>query len=260
MRPLTSRNKMKDTATPEVKNFLERLGFDVSRIDEVPEAKRADLRVSDSTDSYVIEVKSRQDDGFEETLRVNGVAESMTELTYANSISKQIGNAVEQLETTSRGTDEYKLLWYHDLMEDETNRVVNTLYGIVELIQPAESGAESIDCLYFTFSDFFRYPTLVGAVLGHRNGGLLFLNNKSPILPSFRGSQLYHEFNSRTKVWDPTQLEGSGKVYVADCSEDRRNEKAMIQYVETKYSVSPLIPAKPKHVRVGVVITDKEDT
>lgn len=190
----------------------------------------------------------------------DGVAESVTELTYANSISKQIGDAVKQLEATSRAPEEYKLLWYHDLTENETNRVVNTLYGIVERIRPAGSGAESIDCLYFTFSDFFRYPTLVGAVLGHRKGGLLLLNSVSPVLQSFRESQLDGEFDSRRAVWDPMELEGDGKIYVADCSEDRRNENAAVQYVEKKYGMGPLIPVEPKHVRVAVVIPAKNDT
>ena len=246
---------MKDTAAPQVQSFFERLGYNVSRIDETPEAKRADLRVSDSTDSYLVEVKSRQDDGFERALRVSGVAESMTELAYDNSISGKIGNAVKQLDTTAQESDEYKLLWYQDLTEDETIRVFKTLYGIVELIQPAESGAESIDCLYFTFSDFFRYTTLVGAVLGHSNGGLLLLNSKCPVLPSFRESRLYREFGSRdNRVWDPIRLENDGKIYVADCPEGRRDEVAMIEYVKKKYGVSVLIPARPMHVRIGVVV------
>jgi hypothetical protein len=162
---------MKNRSENEVKEFFERLGFDVTPIAEVYSQRWADLRISDSRNSYIVEIKTRESSSFEDDLANHGIAESLVVHAYSNSVSGVLGHAVEQLDATLKHPEELRLVWYHNLNEDECEQVRKTLYGIVTVIRPSSTGAECLDCLYLTFSEFYRYPQLVGAVLGYRQGG-----------------------------------------------------------------------------------------
>jgi hypothetical protein len=248
---------MKNRSETEVQEFLERLGFEVEPIAEVPDQRRADLRVSDSRDSYIIEVKTREGSSFEDDLRKDGVAGSLVAHAYANSVSGVVGDAVNQLDATLGAREEHQLVWYHSLDEDECEQVRKTLYGIVTVIRPSASGAKSLDCLYLTFSEFFRYPQLAGAVLGQPRAGVLFLNVLSPACAQFRTSRLFSVFQEHGAVWDPVELEIRGDVYVADCPGTRNDRQTVLKYVEEKYGVKPLIDVEPNHVRVAVLVPRK---
>ncbi len=248
---------MKNRSEIEVKEFLERLGFSVTPIVKERDQRRADLRISDSSDSYVVEVKTRKDSSFEDDLNKHGVAESLTTQAYSNSVSGVVGDAVEQLDSTLEGREEHRLIWYHGLDEDECEQVRKTLYGIVTVIRPSATGAESLDCLYLTFSEFYRYPQLVGAVLGQQHEGVLFLNVRSPACAAFRSSRLFSVFREHDAVWDPEELEIRGDIYVADCTGTRNDRQSVLKFVEEKYSVRPLIEVEPKHARVAVLVPRK---
>ena len=137
------------------------------------------------------------------------------------------------------------------------NRCAKTLYGIVTVIRPSATGAESLDCLYLTFSEFYRYPQLVGAVLGQQHAGVLFPNVLSPACAEFRCSRLFSVFEEHDAVWDPLDLEIRGDVYVADCVGSRNDRQSVLSYVEEKYGVRPLIDVEPKHARVAVLVSRK---
>ncbi len=248
---------MKNRSETEVQDFLERLGFEVEPIAEVPDQRRADLRASDLRDSYIIEVKTREVSSFEDDLKTHGWAESLIVHAYANSVSGVVGDAVKQLDATVGGREGHQLVWYHSLEEDECEQVRKTLYGIVTVIRPSASGAEPIDCLYLTFSEFFRYPQLVGAILGQPRGGVLFLNVLSPACGQFRTSRLFNVFQEHGAVWDPVDLEIQRDIYVADCPGTRHDRQAVLRYVEDKYGVKPLIDVEPKHARVAVLVPHK---
>jgi hypothetical protein len=253
---------MKDTDKIEVQQLLERLGFVVEPIEETDDQKRADLCVTDADSVYLIEVKTRQGSEFESNLSEHGFAESLLTLAYANVVSSQIYDAVKQLRESSNCSQPFQLLWYQNLDEDECERVVKTLYGIVTVIRPSgKTGAESIDCLYLTFSEFYRYPDIVGAVLAHKYGGFLFPNFLSPVYTKFRSSQLFRVFNEHDAVQDFLVLESRGDVYIADCDGSRKdkNRKQLLNYVEEKYGVQGLIDVEPKYARVAIIVPRKKE-
>ena len=68
---------MKNTSEIEAKEFFERLGFDATPIAEVAGRRRADLRISDSRNSYIVEIKTREGSFFEDDLAKHGTAESL---------------------------------------------------------------------------------------------------------------------------------------------------------------------------------------
>lgn len=251
---------MEDTSRSEVQQFLERLEFVVEPIKETLDQKRADLRVADAEASYLIEVKTRLGSDFEANLSEHGFAESFVALAYANPVSSQVKHAVKQLSETSSHPEEFQLLWYQNLDRDECERVIKTLYGIVTVIRPSgESGAESIDCLYLTFSEFSRYPQVVGAVLAHQNGGFLFPNFLSPAYIRFCTSRLFRVFHERDAVQDFLTLEKRGDVYIADCEGSRKaeNRQSLLSYLQKKYSVQRLIDVESKHIRVATMVPRK---
>jgi hypothetical protein len=248
---------MKNRSEIEVKEFFETLGFDVTPIAEVAGQRRADLRISDSRNSYIVEIKKREGSFFEDDLAKHGMAESLVVHAYSNSVSGVLGDAVEQLDATLEHREELRLVWYHGLNEDECEQVRKTLYGIVTVIRPSATGAESLDCLYLTFSEFYRYPQLVGAILGQRHGGVLFPNVLSRTCAELRSSRLFGLFMQHNAIWDPVELETRGHVYVADCPGTRNDRQSVLRYVEKKYGVTSLIDVEPKHARVAVLIPRK---
>jgi hypothetical protein len=253
---------VQDTSKSEVQQFLKRLEFVVDLIEEAPDQKRADLRATDANASYLIEVKTRLGSDFEANLSEHGFAESFVTLAYANAVSSQVEDAVRQLSETLSHPEEFQLLWYQNLDQDECERVVKTLYGIVTVIRPGGvSGAESIDCFYLTFSEFFRYPQVVGAVLAHQNGGVLFPNHLAPAYARFRTSRLFQVFHEHEAVQDGLALESRGAVYIADCPGSRKveNRPKLLAYVQEKYGVQGLIDVEPKHARVAVAVPRKRN-
>jgi hypothetical protein len=107
--------------------------------------------------------------------------------------------------------------------------------------------------MYLTFSEFARYPQIVGAVFADENGGLLFLNRLSPMCDRFHRSRLFQVFHEHEAVKDPSM---QGDVYIADCPGSRRaeNRQVLLRYVEEKYGVQPLIDVEPKHARSAIEV------
>ena len=71
------------------------------RIDEVDE-KRADLRASDGTIKYIVEVKGRQEDEtYLKGLQERGTAEHSTPISYRNNVASVVRGAAMQLESTA---------------------------------------------------------------------------------------------------------------------------------------------------------------
>ena len=50
------------------------------------------------------------------------------------------------------------------------------------------------------------------------------------------------KFAELNGLLDPVTMEKAGSIYFADCQIPRRNTQAMLEYVQTKYSVSRLLP------------------
>jgi hypothetical protein len=94
--------------------------------------RRADLRISDSRNSYIVEIKTRESSSFEDDLAKRGTAESLVVHAYSNSVSGVLGDAVEQLDASLERPEEFRLVWYHDLNEDECEQVRKTLYGTLD--------------------------------------------------------------------------------------------------------------------------------
>jgi hypothetical protein len=92
-------------------------GFSVSEI-AVSNRKSADLRLSDESATYHVEVKEKFESADDATIRVetlntSGQFDTEAGLSRDNCISGILRNAHKQLEHTAGTGDEFQLIWFH---------------------------------------------------------------------------------------------------------------------------------------------------
>jgi hypothetical protein len=243
----------------EARKFFEHLGYVVTKIPEVDNEKRADYRVEDAADLFIVEVKGRGPDlNFTRQLEEFAYAESQQPVDRMNRISKQISNAADQLAATDDGSA-LRLIAFVAAGDDpdlQVEQFQRTLYGTVDLLQEGDSEVTAVPCFYFTFNDFFRFRHVDGAViLSPRRGAKLCVNDFSDRRDRLRTSKLYQTLSASGAITDPMVLEKSGKAFVADTDDlNRRDETAVLDYVRKKYSRPELLTFRPTQYRAAAKI------
>jgi hypothetical protein len=243
--------------------WLDELKFEWERIPE-SEKKRADYRVTDGRDAYLIEVKQREKDNeYETALARNGQAESQEFMGRLNPISRQVKESAKQLAATPARSDAFRILAFAAAGADpeiQEQQFLSTVYGKVDLIIGMKDGvAQSKPCYYFTFSDFFRLHGIDGALVLLGNRSRFCINAFSPRLEALQQSRLYEDYDKRGATEDPTRREAAGEAFIADCGadRDRRDENAVLEYVKSKYDLSVAISFQPTHYKAAVVVPRK---
>jgi hypothetical protein len=157
------------------------------------------------------------------------------------------------------------LVTAHDDPEIHVAQFQSTLYGMVDLLVPADDGsALAVPCCFFTFSEFFNLRYVDAALILVPGGTRICLNSFSPRVYEFRTTWLCQLHASTGAVCDPEDREMQKKAFVADCHLDRRDELLMRDYIRRKYGLEHLpphlpIPFSPKKVTVGKVVVRKSD-
>ncbi len=113
-----------------------------------------------------------------------------------------------------------------------------TLYGSTRIFELDHSVMKQ--CYFFRNGDFFRFKEhLDGAVAAFINGNSvtvkLCLNPYSPNWEALRDSPYARHF--KHGLIDPVADERAGEAYIADTDIDRRDEAAVLKYLETKYGL-----------------------
>lgn len=234
-----------------VRGFFERIGFRVERIGVNEKDLRADYLISDGSHSYLLEVKSRDDDkAYVTQLERQGFAEKEASLGRTNSLSAALRDAHKQLLGTPTGRDTFRIIVITASKEDterDFRQIIGTLYGSVDLLTDDQNGvAIAKTCYYFTFNEFFKMREVDAALIFTNEGSLLLLNTFRHALPRFHQTRLYLQYKERSAVLDPVAEERAGDAMIADCDIDRKEEKAVIRYIEQKYNLEHVIPFKPK--------------
>ena len=235
-----------------VQAVLEQRGFSVDPVCVSATERRADFLASRAGDVYVIEVKGRALSGFEQTLLDDahtGVGGSgMRDLKRGNSLSAAIEEAATQLAATPAPVGSIPIVWLPCLHHEASfllDQAVRTLYGIkdVWIEGPERRGvpcAEKI-CFFADFSDFFRFNAIAAAVLSTSSVMRFCINPFSSQLSQIRASELLGEFDP-CEVWDPQDLEQSGRAFVVDGNVDRKDERAVLKAISEKYGVRVIFP------------------
>ena len=256
-------------AEHQVRMFFESQRFHVDRIISLQDERRADYRVTHENEVYIVEVKGRiEDKEYERDLLEQGEAIREGLLGYTNPASKQIREAAKQLIVTPAEPSAFRviaLVTAYDDPETHAEQFQSTLYGMVDLLIPAENGhARAIPCYYFTFSEFYNLPEVDAALILIPGGAKICLNSFSTRLHEFRKTSLCQLLASVGAVSDPEEREKQGKAYIADCSLDRRDESLIREYVRRKYKLTHLPPHlpmtfSPTKLTVGKMVRKKTD-
>jgi hypothetical protein len=229
-----------------VRGVLESDGFNVERIDEDPQGKRADFRAQRGAERYLVEVK-KIDEGPRMVVPTEVTLWDIP-LGYRNKLAGVARDASVQLLGTPTAQDEpLRVVWFVATGLDANARVDQlraTLYGAVDLIWEMDGrGARSKPCYFFTFAEFRRRPELDVAIIGTGGQGQLCLNPFGARVDLVRGCSLWQLFGEG--VVDPEADEERGGAFLADFSGDRRDEEAMLALVKQKYELEHLFPFKP---------------
>jgi len=229
-------------AQDRVRCLFECLGASVGRIAE-SDRPRADFLVSWPNVSCVVEVKGKEEnEEYARCLHDSGRAWRSESMGRTNPISRQVREAIEQVRDTPDTSTAFRVLALvaaDDAAELHAARFKSTLYGLVDIVTPSDSGeAEARPCFYFTYSEFPSAPDIDAAVILAGLGSLLCLNEFSLRLDEFRSTPLYQVHSSCGAVLDPAALEAIGKAYSLKGDLPRKDPKAMLALLKQKYGLS----------------------
>jgi len=171
-------------AERQVRSFLESVGFQVKRISSLRDEQRADYRVTHENEVHIVEVKGRiENQEYIRDLREKGEASRKDIVGRTNPISKQIRDAAEQLRATPAESSAFRviaLVAASDDPEVHSTQFQSTLYGMVDLLVPAEDGsAVAVPCFYFTFNEFFNLHYVDAVLILVPGGSRICLNSFS---------------------------------------------------------------------------------
>jgi len=206
----------KETAEElQVRRFFESFQYEVTRISEAEDAQTADYCVQDGPERFIVEVKSRGADvEFASQLEHGSVAGSEQPMARTNRISRRVREAVDQLSATDpKDLSTPRVIAFVAAGDDpdlQVDQFQKTIYGTVDLVSEAGSGATALPCFYFTFSDFFRFRLLDGAVVLSPRGAWLCVNTFGERRDPLRASRLYEQLSATSAVTDPDQLAERG--------------------------------------------------
>lgn len=228
-----------------IRDYLKSKRFNVERIPEKP-LKRADYRVTDGNDVYIIEVKGRiQDKKYRKDLLSGKVACRQASLGRTNPVTKQIRIAAQQLKSTPADSRAFRVIALVAAGDDPDAQFIqfqSTLYGTVDLLVPQLDGSiDPVPCFYFTFNEFFKFPFLDSALILVPGGRrVVCLNPFSPRANEFRNTRLWHLHETEGNIRDPEQLEKRREAFIADCKLKRRDESSLLDFIRCKYELEYL--------------------
>jgi len=246
-----------------IKQVLQSFGFEVKKIAEGTE-QSPDFLVTGKNENYLIELKSKFDDRVEihksrEILISGNIAEKHDTTGRKNTISKIVRDSVKQLSCIEHAVN-FKLVWLHavDRYQDlKLDQFKSTLYGLVNIFDLDEFSGNLIPCYYFGFNEFFPASyTLDGAVVSTAEKATLCLNTFSPKYECLKNSELAEKFGKG--ILDPLTQELNGRAFIIDTNIDRKDQRAIIRYLNNKYNRNKLQPMFMGFHSASVLVSNED--
>jgi len=217
---------------------------------KIPESKvkgeqRPDFEVKCESFTYLVEVKSREDDKNEleeknEVLSQGKIYGQNKALIRKNTVSGIIRDGCDQLKNYGKDSW-YRIVWLcaiGDAQKAKYEQFKAAIYGKTQMFD-LDGDAYHRPCYFYRDSDFFRYRnTLDAAIVSTLDEVELCLNPFSVKNVEFKKSTLVKLF--KDSVCDPIKDESEGYAYIVDSDIDRKNENAVMSYLRDKYSAPKL--------------------
>jgi hypothetical protein len=235
------------------KALLQQWDVDIEDIptSDAKEKQEADFLARFGEVPVLIEEKTKEDDPVYMEKRFEKLESGEVHLTALpisrnETLSGIVKQATRQLGSSSDKRHDFRLLWFTATgahAEGKYKQFRATLYGLTNILEMNKTHYRQ--CYYFRYADFFRRAHVIdGAVVAHTDGQTFYtaklcLNALSPRYEALRSSPILHPFG--TAVEDPSDLEADGTAFVLDCALDRKNESALLSYLQKKYGTASLM-------------------
>ena len=230
--------------------ILGRLGIGVQPI-QTSNEEQADFFATIAATVTLIEEKTKLDDPRHEaarnaTLDAGRTHSSNLPIKPTNRLSGINRKAANQLASSATTFNhDFRLVWFTATGSGclgKQQQFIATVYGTTLIVELGNSKYRT--CYFFCNSDFFRFrENLDGAVAACSDGKdlslTLCLNPLSPRYLGFKASPFVKAFASA--VCDPVEDERAGLAFIVDGDIDRNNEDGVLEFLQQKYSTSPLM-------------------
>lgn len=249
--------------------LLEHWGVSVQDIptSDAEQKQEADFLASFDGVRVIIEEKTKEDDpGYlahrAKELQRGQIHSFTLPLVRNETLAGLVRDASRQLRSSSELPHEFRLMWFTATgvhAQGKYEQFMATLYGRTNLLEMNASGYRR--CYYFRNADFFRRAAVIdGAVAAYTHGksisAKLCLNSLSPRFQSLRSSPVLRPFG--TAVEDPIALEAEGSAFVLDSDLDRKQEGALLSYLQSKYSTGPLMKFDLGYTNASLLVPKDE--
>jgi hypothetical protein len=225
--------------TPEEERaakFLRDVGLSVKQV-ATRDTQTCDFRVRDDEHVYLVEVKLKKSPDL--TQWADFAAHSRPVGLDYKETQRKLHEAAGQMSATRESADEFAVPWVTvaPTADEEIliTQVVDTFFGVQRVGEPPYRRWKR--CYYFSESICFRHREVSGLMVDAKGGVRLCVNTLSPRLEKFKSSKLFGFFADRQWTIDPVEEERSGVSLLADCAVDRRDERAVLDYVKNKYDL-----------------------
>ncbi|HAM38453.1 MAG: hypothetical protein A2539_00760 [Elusimicrobia bacterium RIFOXYD2_FULL_34_15] len=218
--------------------------YSIEKIKEKNNIEMPDFIIKDDINTYLIELKEKRDDEKlvktrEGELKQGNMFFSKTSQGRINTISSIIEKGYNQLKNISENKIDFKLLFFSAEGYDAKSQIAQlraTIYGIKDIIDKNNKNEMAKPCFYFDFNDFYRFADTLDGVIwvnSIESKAQFCINSFSPEYEKIKNSLIYRSFEEG--ICDPYEEEKNNRGYIADCDYDRRNEKEILDYIDTKY-------------------------
>ena len=237
---------MPTTSEELIASTIQEWGYDCHRIEEATD-KRADFLVSDGTQSYFIELKTKSESPERSALRSGhlkteevfadalGLTATATYRSILAKASRQLASMATQDNTPLR------IPWLHCVglqTSVDVERFKNLLFGSVYIADWADGGDAKL-CYFFRPSILHQYKHIIDAAIVSTEHDLWFcLNPHSQRHKQVEKCRLASVF-AEGKV-NPSQLVLDDLAWIVEANIDRRDEGAVLRSVMDKYGLSDL--------------------
>lgn len=229
-----------------IASTIQAWGFDCHRIEEAID-KRADFLVSDGTQSYFIELKTKLESPKRSALRSGHfkseeVFADALELTPTAAYRSILAKASKQLASmAAHDNTPLRIPWLHCVglqASVDVERFKNLLFGSVYIVD-WEDGGDAKVCYFFSPSIFHQYKHVIDAAIVSTEHDLWLCINPH--------SQRHNQVDkgrlaivlTEGKI-NPYQLEKDNLALIVEANIDRRDEGVVLRSVMDKYGLSDL--------------------
>lgn len=264
-------------ANADLVSLLEGMGYRAETIPERPPAKSPDVLATTSSETMLVELKSKFDspdltNTIRQTLRQKRAFKDQRRMGAMGPWNSKIDDAALQLNSHPLSGTALKVVCVACQgmdASDQHEQLRDALYGIAAVTHddsPQRDPESALDlafsrpiaerCYYFNPS-LFKYhdKSLAAAIVIDQEAWYLYVNSIAHGYAQLRQSRLYQWFseNAASHIIDPSQPHSIDDAYVVVPRKESQGDRAMLDQLKVKYGLSnPIVHHNMQRHRILV--------